>query len=85
MVRAVLIVVVWAGGGVHGGCGAAEDEEEHSSPGDDVEGVDCEDEAKGGGDELQASFGADHEGLFPGVFGRELIPILIGDGGVMWF
>lgn len=41
-------VDVVAGGGTHRGGGVAEEEEEHAAPADDVEHVDCDEEALGG-------------------------------------
>lgn len=41
-------VDVVAGGDAHCGGGVAEEEEEHAAPGDDVEHVDCYEEALGG-------------------------------------
>lgn len=38
-------VDVVAGGGTHRGSGVAEEEEEHAAPADDVEHVDCDEEA----------------------------------------
>ena len=71
-------VDVAAGRVAHGGRGADEDEEEHAAPGDDVEAVDGNQEAEGGGYKFPKCFEADLCGLPGAVFGWELVAVGVG-------
>lgn len=67
----------------HGWCSAAKDEEEHASPGYDVQAVDGDDETDWCNKVSPETTKSDGGGLPFGVLGRKLIAIGIGYAWVM--
>ena len=61
----------------HCRCSVQEDEEDHGSPADDIEAVECDTKAKGCLEELPECLGADGQGLCPRVLLGEAIAIRV--------
>ena len=67
----------------HGWSGSNEDQEEHPTPGDNVKGVNREEETERGCDKFPGANGSNADGLHLGMFWRELISILIWHRRIM--
>lgn len=66
---------VIAGRGAHGRRSIAQQQEQHSTPGDNIEAVEGDEEAGGGKEPFPEAFEADDGGLLPGNFGRRDITV----------
>lgn len=72
-----------AGRIAHRWCGIEEDEEDHGSPANNVQAIDCDEEAKGCQNESPECFAANGDRLRPGMFLREAVAVWVC-AGLIW-